>query len=251
MALSDAVERNRAFWDAYSDAYQARHREHIGRAEPRWGVWQLPERELGILGDVAGKDVVELGCGAAQWSILLALGGARVVGVDISARQLEHARRLMAEAGVDFPLLEASADDVPLAGESFDIALSDWGATSFVDPHAVVPEAARLLRPGGLLAFSGGTPLAWICAHPNTDARERLLHHDYFGLTGAETAVGSVEFQLPYGEWIRLFVRSGFVVEDLVELRPPEGTTSTYRDAGDLAWARRWPMEHVWKARKR
>ncbi len=91
MSSSDA-ERNRAFWDQRADEYQATHREHIGRPEPRWGIWQLPERELQVLGDVAGKDVLELGCGAAQWSILLAAQGARCVGFDNSERQLEHAR---------------------------------------------------------------------------------------------------------------------------------------------------------------
>jgi SAM-dependent methyltransferase len=88
--------RNRETWDGRSDDYQARNAEFIGRKdEPRWGMWQLPESELQILGDVAGKDVLELGCGAAQWSILLAGRGARVVGLDNSARQLEHARRSM------------------------------------------------------------------------------------------------------------------------------------------------------------
>jgi SAM-dependent methyltransferase len=111
---SPDFEKNRAFWDAESDKYQAAHAEFIGRPEGRWGMWQLPEGELRILGDVAGKHVLELGCGAAQWSIVLAKHGARPVGLDNSARQLEHARRLMAEAGVDFPLVHASAEDVPL-----------------------------------------------------------------------------------------------------------------------------------------
>jgi hypothetical protein len=87
MSSADA-QRNRAAWDAASDEYQERHREFIGRAEPRWGMWQLPESELGILGDVEGKDVLEYGCGAAQWSILLARAGARPVGLDNSGRQL-------------------------------------------------------------------------------------------------------------------------------------------------------------------
>ena len=109
---SDHARRNRAWWDEQADAYQREHGEHIGRPEPRGGMWQLPESELQILGDVAGKDVLELGCGAAQWSILLAGLGARPVGLDHSERQLEHARRAMVEAGVDFPLVHASADEV-------------------------------------------------------------------------------------------------------------------------------------------
>ena len=107
-----------------------------------------------------GKDVLEFGCGAAQWSIALAKRGARPVGLDLSDRQLEHARRLMAEAGVDFPLVHASAESVPLPDASFDIVFCDHGAMTFADPYRTVPEAARLLRPGGLFAFNHGSTIA-------------------------------------------------------------------------------------------
>src|SRR4051794_8492367 len=126
--LSEHARANRAFWDRHADEYQELHGEHIGRADPRWGVWQLPEADLGILGDVAGKDVLELGCGAAQWSIALVRRGARAVGLDNSERQLAHARRLQAAAAVGFPLLHASAEAVPLPDASFDLVFCDWGA---------------------------------------------------------------------------------------------------------------------------
>ena len=248
--LSDHARRNRERWDRVADEYQEHHREHIGRAEPRWGMWQLPEDELGILGDVRGKDVLELGCGAAQWSIILAGRGARVVGLDNSARQLEHARGLMDAAGVDFPPPHASAETVPLPSASFDIVLADHGANRFADPYLWVPEAARLLRAGGLLAFSGGTPVEDICWSEDGETLTAALQRDYFGLHRFEEADGTVSFNLPYGEWIRLFRRAGFVVEGLVEIQPPEGASSTYRTDEETAWARRWPMEHVWRVRK-
>ena len=122
-----------------------------------WGLWRIPEAELHILGEVAGKDILELGCGAARWSIALAQRGARPVGLDLSSRQLQHARQLMQGAGVDFPLIEANAEDVPLPDTSFDIVFCDWGAMTFCDPYWTVPEAARLLRPDGLFAFATGT----------------------------------------------------------------------------------------------
>ena len=101
---TDHVARNRAMWDSQSDEYQERHgRQLEDSGGAAWGTYQYPEADLRILGDVAGKDVLEFGCGAAQWSIALAKQGARVVGLDLSARQLEHARRLMAEAGLAFP----------------------------------------------------------------------------------------------------------------------------------------------------
>lgn len=247
--LTPHARRNRAYWDSQRDEYQARHGEFIGSSDPRWGIWQISERELGILGDVAGKDVLELGCGGAQWSILLAQQGARVVGLDNSERQLEHARGLMAGAGVAVPLVHASAESVPLPDESFDIVFCDHGAFGWADPHLVMPEAARVLRRGGLLAFSITSPLASLSFHPETESMEPTLHRDYFGLHRLEDAE-SVNFQLPYGEWVRLFRRCGLAIEALVEPRPNADATSTYWEAEELEWARRWPSECIWKVRK-
>jgi len=211
-------------------------------------VWQIPEAELQVLGDVGGKDVMELGCGAAQWSISLAKLGARPVGLDLSPRQLEHARRGMADAGVEFPLVEASAEDVPLDAESFDIVFCDHGAFNFADPIRLVPECARLLRPGGLLAFSMVTPVFDIFwDNERSTVGDRPLN-DYFEHRGFEDEEG-VDFQLPYGEWIRLFRANGLAVEDLIELRPPPDATSSY-DLVKVDWARHLPAEHIWKVRK-
>jgi SAM-dependent methyltransferase len=243
MSSSDA-ERNRAFWDQRADEYQESHREHIGRPEPRWGIWQLPERDLQVLGDVAGLDVLELGCGAAQWSILLAAEGARCVGFDNSERQLEHARA----AGADFPLVHGAAESLPFPDESFDLVFCDHGALTFADPLVVVPEVARVLRGGGLFAFSITSSLAWVCWDDDADQVVPALRTDYFGLHRHDDPDGSVNFQLPTGEWIRLFQRCGLVVEDLIEPQPPVDATTTY--GYDLGWARRWPMEQIWKARK-
>jgi SAM-dependent methyltransferase len=211
-------------------------------------VWQIPESELKVLGDVAGLDVLELGCGAAQWSISLAGLGARPVGLDVSARQLEHARRGMAEAGVDFPLVEASGEDVPLADESFDVVFCDHGAFNFADPRRLVPESARLLRRGGLLAFNKVSPILDLFYDVESDRIADSPCNDYFDMERFEDADG-VSFQLPYGEWIRLFRANGLAIEDLIELRPAPDATTSY-DLVTLEWARRLPAENVWKARK-
>jgi SAM-dependent methyltransferase len=242
---SPDVARNRAFWDDESDGYQRRNAEFIAHDEVRWGLWQIPDAELDVLGDVAGKDVLELGCGAAQFGAALARGGARVTGLDVSPRQLEHARA----AGIDFPLVLGSADAVPLPDASFDLVVADHGANRFVDPYAFVPEAARLLRPDGLFVFSGSTPFDWACWDEATDAMSDRLQRDYFGMHRLDLD-DHVEFDLGYGDWIRLFRANGFVVEDLVEVRPRDDATSTYRSAEDTAWARRWPMEQIWKVRR-
>jgi SAM-dependent methyltransferase len=247
---SEEALRNRAHWDRQSDEYQERHREFINKPEPRWGIWQIPDSDLNVLGDVAGKDVLELGCGAAQWSIILAKRGARPVGLDNSERQLQHARRLIAEAGVDFELIHASAEEIPLADESFDVVFCDHGAFTFADPYKLVPEAARVLRPDGLLAFSHVSAIALICQNPNDDyVVEPTLRLDYFGMHKLDDGE-VVEYNLPYGEWIRLFRANGFVVEGLIEPRPEAGATSTYWNESERDWARRWPSESIWKARK-
>ncbi|HZR41910.1 MAG TPA: class I SAM-dependent methyltransferase, partial [Ktedonobacteraceae bacterium] len=120
--LSEHARKNRAMWEASSDEYQQRHDAALsGEHAMAWGLWRIPEAQLHILGEVTGKDILEFGCGAARWSIALAEHGARPVGLDISPRQLQHARSFMQEAGVDFQLIEASAEDVPLLDASFDI----------------------------------------------------------------------------------------------------------------------------------
>ena len=247
MTLSEQAAKNRAFWDTWSDEYQAQHAEQLNKQELAWGVWALPERELNVLGDVAGKDILELGCGAAQWSIFLAKLGARPVGLDNSSRQLEHARQLMAEHGVAFPLVHASAESVPLPDASFDIVFCDHGAMSWADPYRTVPEAARLLRPGGLLAFNMSCIIWEMCWDPATDNVDEHLRHPYFDVRRWEDDK-SVNFNLPYGEWIRLFRKHGLTVEDLIEPQPPANATTTY--GWNLEWARRWPAENIWKVRK-
>ncbi len=244
------VRKNRRFWDRTSDEYQAEHARQLNRFDrPVWGIWGLPESRLRVLGDVEGKDVLELGCGGAQWSICLARMGARPVGLDLSIAQLRHAERLMAGAGVSFPIVNADAERVPFADESFDIVFCDHGAMTFADPFATVPEAARVLRPGGLLAFNMLSAFAFVCWDTGGERLGRRLQIDYFGMRAWDEE--SVDFQLPYGEWIRLFRANGLEVEDLIEPRPPANAHTTYRDIADLQWARRWPMESIWKVRKR
>lgn len=251
--LPEHAAENRESWNADSDTYQADHGPQLAASGGlAWGVWQIPEATLDILGDVKGRDILELGCGAAQWSIALAKKGARPVALDLSEKQLAHARRLMDEAGMDFPLVHASAEAVPLPDGSFDIVFCDYGGMTFGDPYATVPEAARLLRTGGLLAFCGATPIIQMCYPDDPDngdhPGDRLLM-DYFGMWSLPYD-GYTDFMLPYGAWIRLFRAHGFEIEDLVELRPGPEATSTYRDETDRDWYRRWPGEQIWKVRK-
>ncbi len=248
------VHVNRLLWNQDADDYQRRNapqiRQQAFTGDLAWGLWAIPESQLGVLGEVAGKDVLELGCGGGQWSMALARRGARPVGLDLSERQLGHASRLQQEAGIRFPLVQGDAERVPLREARFDIVFADHGAFSFADPYRTVPEAARLLRRGGLLAFNHISPIYQIAAPVDAEHASDRLVYDYFGLHRIEVPGSTVEFDLPYGAWIRLFRDCGLVVEDLIEPRPGPEAASTYRDADDLAWSRRWPSECIWRARK-
>ena len=223
------------------------------RQDPTWGIWGVPESQLNLLPDVRGLDVIELGCGTAYVSSWLARRGARMVGIDNSRAQLATARRYQKEFGLDFPLIHANAEEVPLAAGTFDLAISEYGACLWCDPYRWIPEAARLLRPGGRLIFLTNGVLAVLCMpdlEADAPAKEQLLR-DYFGMHRQEwTEDPGIEFHLGYGDWIRLLRANGFEVEDLVEVRPPEGST-TLHPFVSLEWSRRWPCEEVWKARKR
>ncbi len=251
--LPEHVRRNREAWDAMAPEYVARGESAWAQDDPSWGIFHVPESQLHVLpSDLDGRDAIELGCGTAYVSSWLARRGARVVGIDNSPQQLETAHRLQSEHAVDFPLLLGNAESVPYPDASFDLAISEYGASIWADPYRWIPEAARLLRPGGELTFLvNGT--IWILCVPETDdegpAADRLLR-PYFGMHRFEWPDESgVEFHLGYGDWIRLLRANGFEVVDLIEVQPPEGATTRF-ELATPDWARRWPCEEIWKAKK-
>lgn len=241
-------ENVRAWTQANAEYTDTAAAEEWAQPEIRWGVWGIPESELGVLGDVSGLDVVELGCGTAYFSAWLARRGARVVGVDPTPAQLATARRMQAETGLEFPLVEAFAEDVPLPDASFDLAVSEHGAATWADPYRWIPEAARLLRPGGRLVFMHSTPLAIVCS-PDEPGISTTLERPYFGMHRFEW--DGAEFNLTYGEWIRVLRGGGLEIHDLVEVQaPPDAVAHPYYGAPP-EWGRSWPFEEIWVARKR
>jgi ubiquinone/menaquinone biosynthesis C-methylase UbiE len=244
------VRTNRRFWEAGSDEYDQRHRNSIGgdRAAA-WGLWRVPESSLRLLGPIRGKSILELGCGAARWSIWLARSGARAVGFDATRSQLDKARRLIATEHVRLPLVQGNAERLPLQDATFDTVFCDWGAMTFCDPTKTVPECARVLRPDGRLVFSTASPIRYVAFDQRRDGQSRRLERSYFDLHQVRLGE-TVEFQLPYGAWFELFSRSGLAVERLLETRPDPAWRSTYVDRRDGRWARDWPMEAIWSVRK-
>jgi SAM-dependent methyltransferase len=250
----DDVRANLASWEAESAAYQRRHDAQLNGGWERltWGTWGIPEDEVGALGDVAGVDSLELGCGAAQFGVRVAKRGANVVGVDFSANQLAAAKPHIEELGVRFPLVRGNAEELPFADASFDLVFCDHGAVGFTDPAITIPEVARVLRPGGRFVCNTATPFIWLTWPPVDGPPGRELLRSYFDSRRVvwDAADPAPEFQLPYGGWIRLFRANGLTVEDLIELRPPADVNSTFQDYATLDWARDFPAEHIWKVRK-
>lgn len=257
-SAGDSIAANRATWNAMADQWADAGRRGWSTDEITWGEYANPEFEVGALPDVAGLEVVEIGCGTGYVSAWLARrGAARVVGVDPTEGQLATARRLQREIGPSFPLVQAAGEAVPLSSGSFDLAVSEYGAAIWADPYLWIPEAARLLRPGGELVFLAGSVLFTLCAPDSEDPAGDRLVRDQRGMhrvtyTGDE----SVEFHLPHGEMLRLLRRSGFDVVDLIELHAPEGAVAAAEAAGERTvyvtaeWARRWPSEEIWRARR-
>lgn len=243
--------RNRNAWDATSDDYQGRHARQLAAHAEAWGVWSIPESRLQLLGDVAGRDVLEYGCGGAQWSIALAKRGARCTGLDNSARQLEHARRAIASAGVAVDLVHAAAETPPFADASFDLVFCDHGALSFTAPETTIPQVARVSRPGGILAFSVGHPLREVCFDFKADAISRTLQHAYFDLGAIDDPLdGGVSHVRPISTYLTILIESGFVLEKVLEPRPNLDAKTSY-DFVPHEWARSFPAEVMFRARRR
>ena len=252
MSSPESLPGNVAAWTKANE-------EHTAAAAPRqwssneisWGVFGVQESTIGCIGDVAGLDVVELGCGTAYFSAWLAKRGARPVGVDPTPAQLETARRMQRETGIEFPLVEAPGESVPLPDAAFDLAISEYGASLWADPYRWIPEAKRLLRSGGRLIFLTNSNLMMLVAPPVGQLTEQL-QRPFFGLYRT-TWPGeiSTEFHLPHGEWIRLLRENGFEIEALHELQAPENAQdAAYYDYVTADWARKWPTEEIWVARK-
>jgi SAM-dependent methyltransferase len=246
--LPEHARRNRAVWDVAAEDYVDDGRRHWAEDASSWGIWERSEEEFGVLGDVAGLDVVELGCGTAYWSAWFARRGARPTGVDLSSSQLATARALQAEHGLEFPLLHASAEAVPLPEATCDLVFSEYGASLWCDPDAWIPEAARLLRPGGRLAFLTMSLLAALCLPDEGHAGDRLVRPQR-GLRRLEWPDEGVEFHLAHGDWIATLRKAGFGIEALHELYAPADATQTRFEWTTPEWAHSWPVEEIWVAR--
>ena len=256
MGFSEHADHNRAYWNAMAEEWVANGERAWATRTPTWGAWDLPDDGIELLpADMGGMRAIELGCGTGYVSAWMAYRGAEVVGIDVSEEQLATAKHLAGEHGVDLELIHGSAEAVPKPDGSFDFAVSEYGAAIWCDPYVWIPEAARLLKSGGRLSFLGNHPLLSLCYPASGDVADECLHRPYFGMhrldwSKVEIDPGGIEFNLPIGEWMRLFDDCGFRVDGFLELQAPAEVDDD-RYAMTAAWAKQWPTEMAWKLTKR
>jgi len=248
---NDYIRRNRAAWEQWALNSRASARAIWRDEELRWGIWGIGESELGLLRDVeVGADIIELGCGTAAISAWLARQGVRPVAVDFSRRQLETVERLQLEFSLSFPVIHADAEQVPYDEANFDLVVSEYGASLWCDPHRWLAEAQRLLRPEGRLIFVTSAAMLITCTPTDGSKAGEKLARDYFSRYVLEfPGEDTVEFHLTHGDWVRALRDNGFFLENLIEVQAPAGGEPRLEFAS-LEWARRWPSEEIWVARK-
>jgi SAM-dependent methyltransferase len=251
MTLPEHVRTNKASWEIEAANYVEPAKRNWASDEITWGMFHVPESEVRALPEVDGMDVVELGCGTAYFSAWLARRGARPTGVDITENQLATARAMQAEHALEFPLIQASAEDVPLPDGCADLVLSEYGASLWCEPGAWVSEAARLLRPGGHLIFLTNSLLVALTAPSSGPNTERLVRGQREISPLRFDDDEAVEFHLAHGDWIALLARHGLAVTGLHELYAPASADKSPADWMTVEWAQRWPIEEVWTARLR
>ncbi len=244
-----------SLWEACADRERALAARNWAAIEPSWGIFSVPESVVHLLPeDLAGMNVIELGCGTGYVSAWMARLGARPVAIDPTPSQLAIAAASQAEHALSFPLVRAAAEQVPLRDGSFDFAFSEYGAAIWADPLRWIEEAARLLRPGGELVFLGNSTLLMLCTSPDDDRpATTALEIPQAGMYRFQwPGDSSVEFHLSHGDWIRLCRRHGFELEDLVEIYAgPGASTVPGYDLVSQEWAAKWPCEEAWRFRKK
>jgi SAM-dependent methyltransferase len=248
------LEGNVTAWQEKAADYVAAAEQAWASDRPYWGIWKIPESNAGLLPkDMSGQAAIELGCGTAYVSAWMCRRGAQVVAIDPTVDQLETARRLQKLHDLNFVIEQGFAESVPYADESFDFAISEYGAALWADPYLWIPEAARLLKPGGRLVFLSNSALAVMCEqeYASDGPIGTVLQRPYFGMYKMNwpDCPGETEFHLPHGEWIALLRGHGFSIERLLELQAPPAAQCDFAWANP-EWAARWPSEEVWFARK-
>lgn len=230
---SESVAANSAWWDADADDYHVEHGEFLGVADFVWCPEAVREEDARLLGELAGREILEVGCGSAPCARWLATQGALVTALDLSAGMLRYAAAANEATGIDVPLVRANAERLPFASETFDVACSAFGAIPFVaDLPGTFREIARVLRPGGSWVFAVTHPMRWI--FPDDPGPDGLrVTGSYFDRRPYVEVDGDgratyVEHHRTLGDFVRALTGAGLTITDLIEPEWPEGHTEVW-----------------------
>lgn len=234
VSATESVAASRLWWDADAADYLAAHGDFLGSADFVWCPEAVREADAGLLGDLAGRRILEVGCGSAPCARWLATQGAYPVALDLSGQMLRHAARMARDTGISVPLVQADASRLPFADASFDLACSAFGAVPFVADSAVVMrEVARVLRPGGRWVFAVTHPMRWMFPDDPGEAGLTVAQSYFDRAPYVEVdAAGSptyVEHHRTLGDRVREIVAADLVLEDIVE---PEWPPDLQREWG-------------------
>ncbi|MDR2372642.1 MAG: class I SAM-dependent methyltransferase [Bifidobacteriaceae bacterium] len=229
-----------AYWETQAEDYYRQHGQFLGDDRLIWCPEGVDEDRARLLGEVAGRRVIEIGCGAAQGSRWAAGAGAQAVGIDSSAGMLAVARRL----GVSgFALAQADAAALPFAGGSFDLAFSAMGALPFVPSLAAVHrEVARVLRPGGRWVFATDHPFAWVFPDSPDPAllsvqRSYFDREPYFERSD-DGRLRYTQYHATFADHVFALTAAGFTINGLIEPEWPADLGAAAADGQWGAWSR-------------
>ena len=251
----DYLSINKDVWNADAANWVEFAHNRWASETPEWGNWSNSDDGLNLLPpDMTEVDAIELGCGTGYVAYWMHRRGARVTAIDVSAEQLQTARKLAKDHDAEITFIEGNAEATGLPDASFDFAISEYGASIWCPPEKWLAEAWRLLRPGGRLVFLGNHPLSLICSPLDGSPADRRLHRPYRDMWGADWTEVEFEptgvcFNLTISDWMDLFAKIGFSVTRYHELYAPEWASGT-RAAIPADWAKSYPLEQVWQLRK-
>ncbi|MYD43831.1 MAG: methyltransferase domain-containing protein [Gammaproteobacteria bacterium] len=254
--LSESQQLNVKKWQIAARGFRELGEENWRRQAPAWGLWSRSDEALNLLpDDLKGKRCLDIGCGTGYILKWMADRGAMAIGLEPTDNQLVTAVGLSQLHDTDVSLIQGFGEELPFADDSFDFAISEYGAALWADPYQWIPEAARVLKPDCQLVIYTDHMLSLITDNgldePDGAWTETLQrsYFDVYRLKWSADGSDGVEYHLAPGEWIALFRQCGFSVEALHELPAPQGATSRFSYAS-ADWGSKWPAEQVWKVRK-
>lgn len=183
----------------------------------------IHDRIVALLAPGPGVRLLDVACGTGGVALRAARTGADVVGIDISAEQIEKARRAAADAGLAIRFDEGDAQELPYAGAEFDAVASAFGMVFAPDHERAANELARVCWPAGRLAFTAWQKDAWSDLHetagrtlsPEADAREWSQEEHIRELLGE-----AFELEFQTGTW-RIEAESGDALWEFVSTSMP------------------------------